>query len=64
MKSFFAIFYNYKKHIFIFQVYPPITKPHKPQKNHKNELETSTLGLHFVVNSQHFINGRLKVKML
>ncbi|KAL7042866.1 hypothetical protein ACKWTF_001318 [Chironomus riparius] len=45
-------------------VYPPITKPHKPQKNHKNELETSTLGLHFVVNSQHFINGRLKVKCI
>lgn len=51
----------YEIHILSFQVNPPITKPHKPQKNHKNELETSTLGLHFVVNSQHFINGRLKV---
>ncbi|KAG5674468.1 hypothetical protein PVAND_004437 [Polypedilum vanderplanki] len=35
-----------------------------PGKSNKNDLEASTLGLHFVVNSQHFINGRLKVKCI
>lgn len=46
------------------QANPPLVRPHKPIKSNKNDLEISSLGLHFVVSSQHFINGRLKVRML
>lgn len=46
---------------FYFQANPPLVRPHKPMKSNKNDLEISVLGLHFVVSSQHFANGKLKV---
>lgn len=48
----------------LLQVNPPLVRPHKPIKTNKNDLEISMLGLQFVVSSQHFINGRVKVKFL
>lgn len=53
----------YKRFSFL-QANPPLVRPHKPIKSNKNDLEVSVLGLHFVVSSQHFINGRLKVTFL
>ena len=53
--SFFVCF------TFYFQANPPLVRPHKPMKSNKNDLEISVLGLHFVVSSQHFANGKLKV---
>lgn len=63
---------NYSKKMFkqiIFVIFrlkanPPLIRPHKPIKTAKPELEQVSLGLHFVVSSQHFINGRLKVNIL
>jgi hypothetical protein len=42
---------------------PSHVRAHKPFKehNHKGDLETSILGLHFVVSGSHFSSGKLKV---
>lgn len=46
------------------QANSPIIKRHKPIKisNGRTDLEESVLGIHFMVNTQHFINGRIKVR--
>lgn len=50
----------------ISQAHPSILKRHKPIRTNigRTELEESMLGIHFLVNTQHFINGRLKVTFL
>lgn len=48
--------------LLLVQANPSHIRPHKPTK-HK-ELESSSLGIHFVVGNQHFIHGKLKVKLL
>lgn len=30
-------------------------------KDHKNDLETSMIGIQFVITQQHFLNNKLKV---
>lgn len=32
-------------------------------RDHKTELETSMIGIQFVITQQHFIHGKLKVNM-
>uniref|UniRef100_A0A4Y0BNB0 Ig-like domain-containing protein n=1 Tax=Anopheles funestus TaxID=62324 RepID=A0A4Y0BNB0_ANOFN len=43
------------------QANPSYIRTHKPFRERKNEFETSLAGIHFVVGSHHFVNGKLKV---
>lgn len=36
---------------------------YKIHKDPRNEMQTSTIGLHFVINDYHFENGKLKVSL-
>uniref|UniRef100_A0A182KBT4 Uncharacterized protein n=1 Tax=Anopheles christyi TaxID=43041 RepID=A0A182KBT4_9DIPT len=38
-------------------------RTHKPFRERKNEFETSLAGIHFVVGSHHYVNGKLKVSI-
>ncbi|XP_062706087.1 uncharacterized protein LOC109419778 [Aedes albopictus] len=43
-------------------VNPSHIRNHKPFRDRNSDLETSTIGLHFVVGNQHFLHGKLKVR--
>ncbi|XP_055680488.1 uncharacterized protein LOC129788434 [Lutzomyia longipalpis] len=45
-------------------VNPSYVKYHKPLKNHEHALETAIIGIQFVINRHHFIDGKLKLKCL
>ncbi|XP_055542020.1 uncharacterized protein LOC129727833 [Wyeomyia smithii] len=44
------------------QANPSHIRIHKPFRDHKTDLETSVVGLHFVVSGHHFQNGKLKIR--
>ncbi|XP_055635579.1 uncharacterized protein LOC129775208 isoform X2 [Toxorhynchites rutilus septentrionalis] len=44
------------------QANPSHIRIHKPFRDRKTELETSVIGLHFVVSLHHFQNGKLKIR--
>ncbi|XP_049284170.1 uncharacterized protein LOC125764226 [Anopheles funestus] len=44
------------------QANPSYIRTHKPFRERKNEFETSLAGIHFVVGSHHFVNGKLKIR--
>ncbi|XP_058448748.1 uncharacterized protein LOC131428719 [Malaya genurostris] len=44
------------------QANPSHIRIHKPSRDHKTDLETSVIGLHFVVSNHHFQNGKLKIR--
>uniref|UniRef100_A0A182VUG8 Uncharacterized protein n=1 Tax=Anopheles minimus TaxID=112268 RepID=A0A182VUG8_9DIPT len=41
---------------------PSYIRTHKPFRERKNDFETSLAGIHFVVGSHHFVNGKLKIR--
>ncbi|XP_055594304.1 uncharacterized protein LOC129745328 [Uranotaenia lowii] len=41
---------------------PSHIRVYRPLRDHKTELETALLGLHFVASSHHFLNGKLKIR--
>ncbi|XP_035917520.1 uncharacterized protein LOC118514629 [Anopheles stephensi] len=44
------------------QANPSYIRTHKPFRERKNDFETSLAGIHFVVGSHHFVNGKLKIR--
>ncbi|XP_038108600.1 uncharacterized protein LOC6037528 isoform X3 [Culex quinquefasciatus] len=44
------------------QANPSHIRIHKPFREHKTDLETSVIGLHFVVTAHHFLGGKLKIR--
>ncbi|XP_059617395.1 uncharacterized protein LOC132262224 isoform X2 [Phlebotomus argentipes] len=47
-----------------FPVNPSYVKYHKPIKSHDYNLETAIIGIQFVTNRHHFVDGKLKLKCL
>ncbi|GAB0095253.1 uncharacterized protein DMENIID0001_106110 [Sergentomyia squamirostris] len=45
-------------------VNPSYVKHHKALKSHEHNLETAVIGIQFVTNRYHFIDGKLKLKCL
>ncbi|EAT42841.1 AAEL005649-PA [Aedes aegypti] len=43
-------------------VNPSHIKNHKPFRDRNSDLETSTIGVHFVVSNHHFQHGKLKIR--
>lgn len=56
------MFLIYKYFLILLQPNPLHVRNFRIMKDHKTELETSTIGIQFVITQQHFQNGKLKVR--
>ncbi|XP_075154184.1 beaten path Ia [Haematobia irritans] len=46
------------------EVHPSYVRHYKIHKDSRNDMQTATIGLHFVINDYHFENGKLKIRCI
>ncbi|XP_073821856.1 uncharacterized protein [Musca autumnalis] len=46
------------------EIHPSYVRHYKVHRDSRNDMQTATIGLHFVINEYHFENGKLKIRCI